>query len=139
MPAPLHIYDGSANRWILNPVYQGENGKGDAYASYAQAQQAEAGTYGASGGTQDDGSDKLYAHLDKATDKAFGYQKQIMGVTNEYRTKEGATQGQMDDRAFQRLGAELETRKYMQQKGQDLTNWQRDQDQRRAITSFKQR
>jgi len=138
MPAPLHIQvfkpGSTIADWAINPIYQ-EGGK-DPYTAYSQAQQAESGTYGAS---KDDSQDRLFGYLDKATDKAFNYQKQTMGLTNEYRTKEGATQGQMDDRAFQRLSAELETRKYMQQKGQDLTNWQRDQDQRRAITSFKQR
>lgn len=137
MAAPLHIQinDSAGSRWALNPIYQ-QDGK-DPYALFSAAQRAETGQYGADGSAPDNSQDKLFGYLDKAADKAFGYQERTMARTNEYRTKEGATQGQMDDRAFQRLSAELETRKYMQTKGQDLTNWQRDQDQKRAITSFK--
>jgi hypothetical protein len=139
--APLHQYVGTFGneRWQINPLYANdENGKPrDPYAAYSQAQQASSGTYGASAGSGDTAQDKMFGYLDKAADKAFGYQERTMARTNEYRTKEGATQGQMDDRAFQRLNAELETRKYTQAKGAELTNWQRDQDQKRAITSFK--
>jgi hypothetical protein len=138
MAAPLHININGT--WTVNPIYRGEDGESDPYANYANAQRAEAGTYGDGGGvggSGDSAQDKMFGYLDKAADKAFGYQERTMARTNEYRTKEGATQGQMDDRAFQRLNAELETRKYTQAKGAELTNWQRDQDQKRAITSFK--
>jgi hypothetical protein len=138
--APLHIYRGDVSgngTWQLNPFYTlGENGEryneDQAYDRYRRAREIDSPA-----SAPDTSQDKMFSYLDKAADKAFGYQERTMARTNEYRTKEGATQGQMDDRAFQRLSAELETRKYMQTKGQDLTNWQRDQDQKRAITSFK--
>jgi hypothetical protein len=118
-------------RWVVNPIYADD--KRGAESAYNDAKRIT------SGGGDGDGSaqDKMFGYLDKAADKAFGYQERTMARTNEYRTKEGATQSQMDDRAFQRLNAELETRKYTQAKGAELTNWQRDQDQKRAITSFK--
>lgn len=70
-------------------------------------------------------------------DKQFNNTRVLMGLTNEYRTKEGATQGQMDEQAFRRLSSQLETQKFMQVKGAELTEQQRQNDSKRAIRSFK--
>jgi hypothetical protein len=78
-----------------------------------------------------------FDRYDNLFDKQFSRTKDLMSLTNQFREKEGATQSQMDAQAFKRLGAELETRKYMQTKGQELTDWQRDRDQGRAMRSFK--
>jgi hypothetical protein len=136
MASPLHIYDNINGGWKVNPIYAGADGKADPYAEYSKASQAESGQYGQTSGT-DATQDKLYGYLDKAAERAFGYQKQTMDLTNQYRTKEGATQGQIDNQAFKRLGAEIESRKYLQAKGADLTNQQRNQDRGRALESFK--
>lgn len=137
--APLYVQKynpGSTEAiWAINDVYKGSDGRGDPFTNYAAAKKTFDGPAVSSG--YDDSQDKLFNYLDKAADKAFGYQTRAMGLSNEYRTKEGATQGQMDAQAFKRLSAELETRKYMQEKGADLTNWQRDKDQQRAVTAFK--
>lgn len=43
-------------------------------------------------------------------------QEKLMGLSNKYRTIEGGTQGQIDNRALERQLAESETRKYLQDK-----------------------
>lgn len=89
----------------------------------------------------------MFDWLDKAMDKQFGYTGQIMDRTHGYRVKEGQTQGQMDEQAYRRLDrtetglgnrqkAEIESRKFIQQRGAELTNWQRDKDKDRAVAAF---
>jgi hypothetical protein len=90
-----------------------------------------------SGGGSGNSNDGVMDNYNQLFDKNFQNTTKLMDLTHQFRTKEGATQGQMDAQSFKRLNAELETRKYMQGRGQELTNWQRDQDQKRAMTSFK--
>ena len=109
------------------------------YAEYSRLLKAEqdeivAKNGGSSGGSS---SNPLIDQYSGLFDKQLSNTKSLMGVTHDFRVKEGATQGQMDAQSFKRLNAELETRKYMQGRGQELTNWQRDQDQKRAMASFK--
>jgi hypothetical protein len=111
-------------------------------ATQSQTQYQNTGNGGAGSGSSgslastvsDSGAMDLY---DKMFDKSFNQTKELMGLTNDFREQEGATQRQMDDQAFKRLNAELETRKYMQDRGADLTNWQRNKDSERAIGAFK--
>ena len=91
-------------------------------------------------------------------DKQLNYYKDLYGFTNNlqnasstrnkeeafsFRTKEGATQAQVDEQSFRRLNANLgnqrtmqesslTNQRFMQQKGADLTDWQRNQDYNRA-------
>jgi hypothetical protein len=69
--------------------------------------------------------------------RQFENTKSLMKLTNEYRTKEGATQGQMDEQSYRRLSSQLETQKYMQVKGADLQERQRQYDSDRAVKAFK--
>lgn len=66
-----------------------------------------------------------------------------MSLANFYRTQEGETAGQRDEQAFRRLSSQLNTQKeisnntlgnqrFLQQRGQELVNWQRDMDYNRA-------
>lgn len=84
-----------------------------------------------------DSDDKMFSFLDRATDKQFNYQKQLMGETNRYRTMEGATQGQMDEQAHRRLSTQVASQQFMQRQGADLTERQRGYDSARAIRAFK--
>lgn len=70
-------------------------------------------------------------------------QEKLMGLSNKYRTIEGGTQGQIDNRALERQLAESETRKYlqsteigsrekMQTRGFDNVEQQRSRDAARA-------
>jgi hypothetical protein len=97
---------------------------------------------GASGDTS-----SMFDWLDRAMDKQFDYSGKTMDRTHGYRVKEGQTQGQMDEQAFRRLDrsetglntrqtAQIESQKYLQQRGADLTNWQRDKDKDRAVSAF---
>jgi hypothetical protein len=142
--APIHIQNpgntfGGANQWSLNPFYQtGADGKFDpnpdsAYDRYRKAREADSGV--SSDGTGSD--DKLFSFLDKTADKQFGYQKGLMGLTNEYRTKEGATQGQMDEQAHRRLSTQVSSQQFMQRQGADLTERAKQNDSGRAIRAFK--
>lgn len=89
----------------------------------------------------------MFDWLDRAMDKQFGYTGQIMDRTHGYRVKEGQTQGQIDEQAYRRLDrtetglgtrqkAEIESRQFMQKRGAELTNWQRDKDKDRAVAAF---
>ena len=72
-----------------------------------------------------------------------------MGLANFYRTAEGETAGQRDEQAFRRLSTQLDTQRsmqsqqlenqrFMQNRGQELVNWQRDMDYDRANRSISQ-
>jgi hypothetical protein len=89
---------------------------------------------GSDGGNSDD---KMFSFLDRAADKQFGYQKGLMGLTNDYRTKEGATQGQMDEQAHRRLSTQVASQQFMQRQGSDLAEKAKQNDSGRAIRAFK--
>lgn len=55
-------------------------------------------------------------------------QEKLMGLSNKYRTLEGSTQGQIDNRALERQLAESETRKYLQDKDIGGTNLRQERD-----------
>lgn len=73
-------------------------------------------------------------------DQQFSNTARTMDLANQYRTKEGATQGQVDEQMFRRLSAELEARKYLAANSPEWqassstrwTNWLRNQDLQRA-------
>ena len=79
---------------------------------------------------------KLYAVTDdmqaKTDERDFGNTKRLMENANFFRTKEGATAGQRDEQTFRRQESSLTNQRFMQQKGADLTDWQRNQDYNRA-------
>lgn len=122
----LTFYDpkGDSNQYWVTPKGRSTN----SLSTYQQWMQEDRAT-GA--------NDNLVDTYSNLFDRNFQNTTRLMDQTHRFRVKEGATQGQMDAQAFKRLNAELETRKFMQSKGQELTNWQRDQDQRRAMASFK--
>lgn len=83
---------------------------------------------------------KLYAFTDDIQNASSIKQ---MENAYQFRNREGATRAQENEQAFRRLDAglvnqrvmqtaSLSNQKFMQQKGQELTNWQRDQDYNRA-------
>lgn len=91
-------------------------------------------------GSEGEGSnsdDKMFSFLDRTADKQYGYQKGLMGLTNEYRTKEGATQGQMDEQAHRRLTTQISSQQFMQRQGSDLAERAKQNDSGRAIRAFK--
>jgi hypothetical protein len=96
---------------------------------------SDSNSSGDSGGSNSD--DKMFSFLDRAADKQFGYQKGLMGLTNEYRTKEGATQGQMDEQAHRRLTTQVSSQQFMQRQGSDLAEKAKQNDSGRAIRAFK--
>ncbi len=55
-------------------------------------------------------------------------QEKLMGLSNKYRTLEGGTQGQIDNRALERQLAESETRKYLQDKDIGGQNFRQERD-----------
>lgn len=75
-------------------------------------------------------------------DKQFSNTSKLMGLTNQYREKEGATQGQIDEQAFRRQSAQLEAQKYMQGReldtrkflATDAVQQNRDADLKRALS-----
>ena len=79
---------------------------------------------------------KLYAVTDeiqaKTDERDFGNTRRLMENANFFRTKEGATAGQRDEQTFRRQESSLTNQRFMQQKGADLTDWQRNQDYNRA-------
>ena len=79
---------------------------------------------------------KLYAVTDdmqaKTDERDFGNTKRLMENANFFRTKEGGTPGQRDEQTFRRQESSLTNQRFMQQKGADLTDWQRNQDYNRA-------
>lgn len=123
----------------------------DAQTAAAAAKQrwddAQKGKFNSTGFGASGDQALMFDWLDKAMDKQFGYTGQIMDRTHGYRVKEGQTQGQMDEQAFRRLDrsetglntrqtAEIESRKFIQKRGAELTNWQRDKDKDRAVSAF---
>lgn len=70
-------------------------------------------------------------------DKNFENTSKLMGLTNQYRTKEGATQGQMDEQSFRRMKTQLDTQERMQVTGADLQERQRQYDNNRAVKAFR--
>lgn len=108
---------------------------------------AQKGIFDSSSFGADGNQAAMFGWLDSAMDKQFDYTGKLMDRTHGYRLKEGQTQGQMDEQAYRRLDrqetgmstrqtAELESRKYLQAKGAELTNWQRDRDRDRAVSAF---
>jgi hypothetical protein len=134
--APFHIYEQrspSDGGWRINPFYQSRDGRS---LNDSEAEQYYKDVTKNADGIGDS-DDKMFSFLDRATDKQFDYQKQLMGLTNQYRTKEGATQGQMDEQAFRRLKTQVDSQQFMQRQGADLTERQRGYDSNRAIRAFK--
>ena len=83
---------------------------------------------------------KLYAFTDDIQNASSIKQ---MENAYQFREKEGATRNQENEQAFRRLDAgfknqkvmqesSLTNQRFMQQKGADLTDWQRNQDYNRA-------
>ena len=60
-----------------------------------------------------------------------------MDLTNKYRTKEGATQGQMDEQSHRRLTTQISSQQFMQRQGSDLAEKAKQNDSGRAIRAFK--
>jgi hypothetical protein len=69
----------------------------------------------------------------------FQNTSRLMDLTNQYRTREGATQGQMDEQAFRRLRTQLDTQERMQVRGAELEEGQRRNDYNRATSTFRGR
>lgn len=67
----------------------------------------------------------------------FDQTKQMMSLSNQFREKEGATQKQVDDQAFKRQSAEIETRKYLQNNAANITEKQRTNDAARAQAALR--
>lgn len=108
---------------------------------------AQKGKFNASGFGASGDQAAMFGWLDNAMDKQFDYTGKLMDRTHGYRVKEGQTQGQMDEQAYRRLdrsetglntrqAAEIASRQFMQNRGAELTNWQRNQDKDRAVASF---
>lgn len=133
------------NSTPFNPQGWG-NAADDAYNYYRynQIQDGKGDPSKASTGLAGDG---LFDYLDRAMDKQFDHTGRLMERSNFYRTKEGATQGQIDDQSYKRLDrsetglntrqtAQLETQKFIQNKGAELANWNKNNDKERAVSAF---
>jgi hypothetical protein len=66
------------------------------------------------GQTKDDFDYKrLAGYQGDLLDRQFNNTGRLMDLSNRYRTKEGATQGQMDEQAYRRLDASLTNQRYL--------------------------
>jgi hypothetical protein len=133
---------GNSNDWLSSQAYQNMM-KSMGYTFTPNA--SGGGTYSQAGGSSGTGSSGTNGSSTGSLGSAFGdlsstykdlsslqfnQTKDLMGLSNQFRTKEGATQGQVDDQAYKRLDAQLQTEKYMS------TNV-RDQDAARAQAALR--
>lgn len=120
--------------------YNSTSGPGSLNINYGNSSGVTAGLSEEDYNKQLDYYKKLYAFTDQVQNASSIQQ---MENAFQFRTREGATRQQENDQAFKRLDAgltnqrvmqesSLGNQRFMQQKGQELTNWQRDQDYSRA-------